>query len=156
MHHMATPKGTGHHDPVVAPASAGHARMPEIRGRATIITQAFGRVFGPKGDTHSFSNRGKESRGIVPTPPTAPPQDLGKRPTIPPPSVSQRPITCLAPVSAKLPLRSRPARESVQPPKTPSVTFGGYRGDKEARGQSLRGQASRQSSTMARPPSAPP
>ena len=120
-----------------------NARIPEIRGSTTTPPKPLLRVFGPKGDTPSFSNRGKESRGVISTPSTKPPQDLSKRPTIPAPSISQAPP------------QVRPARESVQPPKTPSVTFGGYRGDKEAREQSLRGQASRQSSTVA-PPPAPP
>jgi hypothetical protein len=48
----------------------------------------------------------------------------------------------------------RPSRESVQPPRTPSVTFGGYRGDNEAKSQSLRGQVSRQSAERPRPPAA--
>ena len=120
-----------------------NARIPEIRGSTTTPPKPLLRVFGPKGDTPSFSNRGKESRGVISTPSTKPPQDLSKRPTIPAPSISQAPP------------QVRPARESVQPPKTPSVTFGGYRGDKEAREQSLRGQASRQSSTVT-PPPAPP
>ncbi|PKN53051.1 MAG: hypothetical protein CVU55_03680 [Deltaproteobacteria bacterium HGW-Deltaproteobacteria-13] len=46
--------------------------------------------------------------------------------------------------------QTRPVPEVAQPPKTPSVTFGGYRGASEARGQSLRGQASRQSSERVR------
>jgi hypothetical protein len=48
-----------------------------------------------------------------------------------------------------------PAGEGVQSSKTPSVTFGGYRGANEARGQSMRGQASRQSGEQARPSAAP-
>ena len=137
--------------PSIGPSIGRPARMPEVRGRATISPRPSVGMFGPKGDTHTFSNRGKESRGVVSTPSTKPPQDLGKRPTIPAPGVSQRP-TIPAPGVGKAPPQVRPARESVQPPKTPSVTFGGYRGDKEARGQSLRGQASRQSSTVAPPP----
>jgi len=50
--------------------------------------------------------------------------------------------------------QTSPASESVQSSKTPSVTFGGYRGASEARGQSMRGQASRQSSEQARPSAA--
>jgi len=139
----------------IGPSVGRPARMPEVRGRATISPKPSVGMFGPKGDTHTFSNRGIESRGMVPTRPTAPTQNLGKRPTIPPPGVSRQPLLP-GPGIGKAPSEVRPARESVQPPKTPSVTFGGYRGDKEARGQSLRGQASRQSSTIARPPSATP
>jgi hypothetical protein len=100
------------------PSVGRNARVPEIRGS---------RVFGPRGDTQSFSNRGKESLAVLSTPSTKPAQVLGKRATISAPSVRQAPP------------QVRPARESVQPAKTPSVTFGGYRGDIEAREQSLRG-----------------
>jgi len=142
-----------------------NARIPEIRGSTAIPPKPLPRVFGPRGDTQSFSNRGKESRGIVSTPMKTSTQDLDKRPTIPAPGVSQRQVKP-APSISKQPLlpgpgidkaspQVRPARESVQPPKTPSVTFGGYRGDKEAKGQSLRGQASRQSSAVAPPPATP-
>jgi hypothetical protein len=100
-------------------------------------------MFGPKGDTHSFSNRGKQSLGMVPAHPTVPTQDFTKRPTLPAPGIS------------KGPTQARPARESLQPPRTPSATFGGYRGANEAKAQSLRGQASRQSSAGIRPSAAP-
>ena len=139
-----------------------NVRIPEIRGSTTTPPKPLPRVFGPRGDTNSFSNRGKESRGVVSTPTKTPSQDLGKRPTIPATGVSQRPVKPTPSISkqpllpgpgiGKAPPQVRPARESVQPPKTPSVTFGGYRGDKEARGQSLRGQASRQSSAVVPPP----
>ena len=57
------------------PAGAGPsvgrpARTPEIRGRATIPPKPSIGMFGPKGDTHSFSNRGKQSLGTVPARPT--------------------------------------------------------------------------------------
>ena len=132
-----------------------NARIPEIRGSTTTPAKPVLRVFGPKGNTNSFSNRGKQSRGVVSPLPKTRTQDLGKRPTIPTPSVSQRPAPPTT-GTGKRPPQARPARDSMQPPKTPSVTFGGYRGDREARGQSLRGQASRQSSTVARPPPTTP
>ena len=153
------------------PVIGRNPQAPEIRGRVSIPPKPPAGVFGPRGNTSSFSNRGKESRGIGTTPQKAPPQDLGKRPIIPPPSVSQRPVprppgisqqqTVPAPriplpVVSKGSPQNRPARESIQPPPgTPSVTFGGYRGANEARGQSLRGQASRQSSEVVKPPTAP-
>ena len=141
--------------PSDGPGVGRNTRIPEIRGSTTTPPKPLLRVFGHRGDTPSFSNRGKESRGVVSTPSMKPPQDLGKRPTMPAPGVSQRP-TIPAPSFSQAPPQVRPAREKVQPTKTPSVTFGGYMGDKEAREQSLRGQTSRQSSTVARPPSAPP
>jgi hypothetical protein len=147
-------------------ASVGrNARIPEIKGRTTTPPKPPAGVFGPKGDANSFSNRGKQSRGVVSTPPKTLTQDLGKRPIIPAPDISKRPVlptpsvsqrpTPPTPGTGKGPPQARPARESVQPPKTPSVTFGGYRGDKEAKGQSLRGQTSRQSGPQVRPSAAP-
>jgi hypothetical protein len=136
-------------------ASVGrNARMPEIKGRTTTPPKPPAGVFGPKGDTNSFSIRGNQSRGVVSTPRKTPTQDLGKRSTIPTPGVSQRPAPA-TPGIGKSPPQTRPAHEIVQPPNTPSVTFGGYRGDKEARGQSLRGQTSRQSGPQVRPSAAP-
>jgi hypothetical protein len=131
-----------------------NARISEISGSTTTPPKPLLRVFGPRGDTHSFSNRGKESRGVVSTPTKTPTQDLDKRPTILAPSVGQRPLLP-GPGIGKAPPQVRPASESVQPPKTPSVTFGGYRGEEEAKGQSLRGQASRQSSAVVPPPATP-
>jgi hypothetical protein len=135
-------------------------QAPEIRGRVSIPSKPPAGVFGPRGNTSSFSNRGKESRGIGTTPQKAPPQDLGKRPIIPPPTISQQQIVPAPriplPVVSKGTPQTRPARESVQPPpRTPSVAFGGYRGANEARGQSLRGRTSRQNSEGVHPPVAP-
>lgn len=158
------------------PSVDEHARMPEIRGSVTKPPKPMQRVFGPTGDTQSFSNRGRESRGVVSIPPSKSPQDLKKQPTIPVSGVSRRPAprtpgigpqpVLPAPSISKQPLlpapgvskgppHARPASESVQRPRTPSVTFGGYRGDNEAKGQSLRGRASRQSSAVVHPPAAP-
>lgn len=128
-----------------------NVRIPEIRGSTATQPKPLPRAFGPRGDTQSFSNRGKESRGVVSAPMRTPTQDLVKRPIKPTPIISKQPLRP-GPDIGKAPPQIRPARESVQPPKTPSVTFGGYRGDKEAREQSLRGQASRQRSTAAPPP----
>jgi hypothetical protein len=125
-----------------------NARIPEIRGSAATPPKPLLRVFGPRGDTHSFSNRGKESRGVVSTPSTKPSQDLGKRPPVQ--GVGKKPLVT-APGIGKGSSQPRPARESLQPAGTPSVTFGGYRGDNEAKSQSLRGKASRQSSEGIRP-----
>jgi hypothetical protein len=147
------------------PGIGKNAQVPEIRGRASIPPKPPAGVFGPRGNTTSFSNRGKESRGMGTTPPKAPPQAPGKRPIISSPSISQRPAPQTlgtsrkpilpAPGVSKGPTQARPARESIQTPGTPSVTFGGYRGAAEARGQSLRGQTSRQSREGIHPPAAP-
>ncbi|MCX5843317.1 MAG: DUF3300 domain-containing protein [Deltaproteobacteria bacterium] len=123
----------------------GHARMPEIRGSVTAPPKPLPRVFGPRDDTHSFSNRGRESRRVVLPPSLKPPQDLGKQRKTPVPSISKQPVQPAPGMGTGSP-QIRPSRESVQPPRAPSVTFGGYRGDNEARSQSLRGKTSRQSS----------
>jgi hypothetical protein len=130
--------------------------MPEIRGSVTAPPKPLPRVFGPRDDTHSFSNRGRESRRVVLPPSSKSPQDLGKQRKTPVPSISKQPVqpapgiikqpSMPAPGVGKGSPQIRPFRESVQPPRAPSVTFGGYRGDNEARSQSLRGKTSRQSS----------
>ena len=148
-------------------SSAGmKSRMSEIRGRS--VTAAPSRpspkMASPTGDTRSFSNRGKENHGTISSQPT-PPQnvrkqpvitipDVGNRPAQRTPDISQRPETP-APILSRGTTQSRPAGEGLQRPRTPSVTFGGYRGASEARGQSLRGQTSRQSSEQAHPPAGP-
>jgi hypothetical protein len=117
------------------------ARMSEARGRETTPAKRTEVIFGPKGDTNSFSNRGKQSLGTINQRQTSPAARIG-------PSISTSgPISGISRGSSQL----RPAGESVQSPKTPSVTFGGYRGGNEARVQSLRGQSSRQGGMETRP-----
>jgi hypothetical protein len=105
------------------------ARMSEARGRETTPAKRTGVIFGPGGDTNSFSNRGRQSLGTI----------------------NQQQTSGISGGSSQ----SRPAGKSVQLPKTPSVTFGGYRGGNEARAQSLRGQSSRQSGMETRPSAQP-
>jgi hypothetical protein len=123
------------------------SRLAEIKGRSVTAapSQPSPRIAGPAGDTRSSGNHGREGRriGIISAQPTTPSQDVRKQRTITVPSVS---------VGTP---QSRPAGEVLQRPRTPSVTFGGYRGGDEARGQSLRGQTSRQSSERMRPSTAP-
>jgi hypothetical protein len=172
------------------PKADRYMRTGEARGRTAMQLRPPGGTFGPRGDTHTYSNRGRESRGIVsqqpaplnvgisprptvPTPtigrqrPTLPPSGIGEQRTMPTPRVSQRPAIPAPGISERpIPVTPRVSsspsdqpgaarREGLQPGRTPSVTFGGYRGADEARGQSLRGQASRQSTERVRP-SAPP
>lgn len=120
-----------------------YVRMPEVRGRGIAPTRPSGGMFGPKGDTHSFSNRGRESLGAI-----------RQRPTPPSPGISQRPATTAPGVSRGI-SQPGPSPRPVQPAKTPSGAFGGYRGANETRTESLRGQASRQSSVGVRPTPAP-
>lgn len=137
-----------------------YKHIPEIRGRAIIPAKPSGRIFGPRDDTYSLSNRGKKSRDTVLPRPTTPSQDLIRRQTMPVPGVSQRPAPTASGIrkGSAAPIPSigkgssppRPADKRVQPARTPSVTFGGYRGDSEAKSQSLRGKASRQSSERIR------
>lgn len=148
-------------------SSAGmKSRMSEIRGRSVTTTppKPSPKMASPTGDTRSFSNRGKENHGTISSQLT-PPQnvrkqpvitipDVGNRPAQRTPDISQRPETP-APILSRGTTQSRPVGEGLQRPRTPSITFGGYRGASEARGQSLRGQASRQSSENVRPSAAP-
>jgi hypothetical protein len=119
------------------PNASRYARTTEIRGGTTRPTGPSGAMFAPKGDTNAYSNRGKESRGIVNQMPTPPAQRISQQSTPQAPRVStelNQPST---------------GSERMQPERTPSVTFGGYRGANEAREQSLRGQNSRQGSESA-------
>jgi hypothetical protein len=109
---------------------------------------------------------GFSERRTIPTPkaserPTTPSSGFSEQRTIPIPNVSQRP-TRQAPGSGQPPSTPYVSSGSKQPgsvrqqsDRTPSVTFGGYRGTGEAKTQSLRGQSSRQSSERVRP-STPP
>jgi len=125
------------------PYTGRYARTPEVRGRVTTPTRPSGEMFGPRGNAQEFSNRGRESRGTV-----------RPQPTTPTPGISQRPPTPIPRVSGGF-AQPSPARESVQPARPSSGAFGGYRGANEAQAQSLRGQASRQSSVGAHPSPAP-
>jgi hypothetical protein len=170
------------------PKADRYMRTGEVRGRTTTQPRPAGGMFGARGDTRAYGNRGRESRGIVsqqpaplapsisprptvPTPtvrqgPTIPSPRISERQTRPAPSVSQRPAMP-APGSSQRPgpvtprvssspsSQPGPARETRQPARTPSVTYGGYRGADEAKAQSDRGQASRQSKEGIRPSTAP-
>lgn len=142
-----------------------YERTAEVRGQTTMPSRTSGGMFGPRGDVSSFSNRGRESRGIVAERPTAPAPSSNRRPEPPAPDISQRSTIRTQGITQR-PVPPTPGssngsrqtsadREKLQPVRTPSVTFGGYRGADEARAQSLRGQASRQSSAGARPSAAP-
>jgi hypothetical protein len=119
------------------------AHAPEVRGRETTPTRLPGVIFGPRGDTNSFGNRGRQSLGTINQRQAPPAAAISRQPSMPAPRISSGFS------------QPRPARESMQPPKTPSVTFGGYRGGSEAKSQSLRGQSSRQSSMEKQPSAAP-
>ncbi|MGD0279367.1 MAG: DUF3300 domain-containing protein [Smithella sp.] len=120
--------------PGVTTGAGMESRMAEIRGRSVTATPAKSL---PKGFGSSK--------------PAMSPQDIKKQPVITIPNVSQRPEQQTPGVSRGT-QQSSSAREIVRSPRTPSVTFGGYRGSSEAVGQSLRGQASRQSSERVAPP----
>ncbi|MEN6623533.1 MAG: DUF3300 domain-containing protein [Smithella sp.] len=85
--------------------------------------------------------------GVIPRPGTPRP-DVGKiapqpRPAPRTPQVVPQPGIS-TPGTGRITPQPGPARGSIEVPRTPS-TFGGYRGAGEARGQSLRGQSSRES-----------
>jgi len=123
-------------------STGSFAHTPEVRGRETIPPRNPGVIFGPRGDTNSFSNRGKQSLDTI------------KQRQVPPASVISRQPSVTARSISSGPSQPRPTDKIIQPPKTPSVTFGGYRGGSEAMSQSRRGQSSRQSSMGTRPPAA--
>jgi len=173
MHHVATPRSIGHRALLVpAPVSAGrHARLKSGGGLPYRPNLRSG-CSAPRAIPILSAIAGKQSLGMVPARPTVPAQDFTKRPILPAPGISKGPsqarpareslqpprapsVTLPAPGISKGPTQARPARESLQPPRTPSATFGGYRGANEAKAQSLRGQASRQSSAGIRPSAAP-
>ena len=121
---------------------------PDVRGRETTPAKRPGVIFGPKGNTNSFSNRGRQSLGTINQQQAPPETRIGQQPSMP----TSGQASGISRGSSQF----RPASESVQPPpKTPSVTFGGYRGGNEARAQSLRGQSSRQSGVETRPSAQP-
>ena len=123
--------------------TGGFGHPPEVRGRVTTQTGGSGVIFGPRGNANSFSNRGRQSLDTI------------NRPQVPPAAgISRQPLPAPR-ISGSTPQRP-PAGAQMQPPRTPSVTFGGYRGGSEARSQSIRGQESRRSSTVTRPAAPPP
>ena len=136
--------------------TGGFARVPDVRGREATPKRTPGSIFGPRGDTGSFSNRGRQSLGTINKPQTPPATVTRLQPSTPP-GFTRQPSAPPPRVSAP-PLQTRPAIQSTQPVRTPSVTFGGYRGGNEANAQSQRGQSSRQSmeTRPSAPPSAPP
>lgn len=160
-------------------------RLPEIRGKAVTPTKPSPGVFGPKANTRTFSNRGKESRGIV-SPRTAAPsvelpakkapgvvqRPVPRTPRVPEPGVSGPEAGRVVPQPHPAPRMpnvipqpgfSTPGAGKAIPQPGPAhvevprapSTFGGYRGAGEARGQSIRGQTSR-GSMESRGPSAAP
>ena len=241
--------------PGLVSGAGTQARMAEVRGRSTMSSKPLEGIFGPRGNAASISNRGKESRGIIPaksaapaqavkrppaapgpaivkgpsqigsagpgvhppkapsapvvgkavrgpvpaTRPAAPAQAVKRPPAVPGPVVVKgpsqigsagpgvhppkapsapvvgkavrgpvpaartaapaqavkRPPAAPGPAIVKGPPQVHTIREGLQPGKTPSVAFGGYRGANESKAQSLRGQASRQTVAQERPSAAP-
>ncbi|HUN54602.1 MAG TPA: DUF3300 domain-containing protein [Smithella sp.] len=123
--------------PGVSTGAGMKSRMAEIRGRFVKTAPAMSL---PK----SGSSRQAASS-----------QDIKKQPVVTITNIDQRTGRQVPGFSGGTGQTS-PAREIVRSPKTPSVTFGGYRGASEAMGQSLRGQASRQSSERVPSAAAPP
>lgn len=148
------------------PNADRHARTGEVRGRETVRPRPVEGMFGPRNDARTYSNRGRESRGIVIQQPIPSAPGVSRRPPVPTPHITERPRP-VVPSAGQRPTLVVPqvggsdrkpsgtVRESVQPARRPSVTFGGYRGADEARAQSLRGQTSRQSNERPRTSTSP-
>jgi len=134
-------------------AHGGRYTYPsEARGRVMTSTRPSTGVFGPGGDVRTFSNRGKESLGAGRTPSAAPTAVISQPQTIPSPRTFQRPTT---PSTSSGFYQPGPARGSTQPASATSSVFEGYRGARETRVLSNRGQTSRQSSVGTSPGTAP-
>lgn len=120
------------------PMNRGNIHPFEVRGRGTTTPATpSGGAFGMSGsaaDVRTFSIRGRESLGTAQPHAAQPPAAISRRPETQPPVA---------------------ATPRATPPREPSGVFGGYRGANEARTESMRGQASRQSSAPARPAAAP-
>lgn len=114
------------------PNADKYVRMGEARGSTPIQRRLVEGVFGPREDTHSYSNRGRESRGTVNQQPTpsalgitqhstilAP--SAGERRAIPTPSISQRPTIPSLSISER---RIMPAPTVSQRPVTPDLHVG--------------------------------
>ncbi len=158
------------------PKADRYSRIGEVRGKTAAQPKPAGRLFDSKSGAYSYSNRGKESRGIVkqqPSPAVIPGTGTGQRRAMPTPRVSGRPAASAPSVQQQVqqttPQRpamagsdrkqsggSGVARETQQTTKRPSTAFGGYRGADEAKAQSMRGQTSRQSSAGGAPSASHP
>jgi hypothetical protein len=107
----------------------------------------------PAAPTPSTSQRQAKPSPGVSQAPTRPAPGVTQKPAAPAPSTRQPPAMPAPRTSGISPPSS--GRASAQPGRTPSGVFGGYRGADEAKAQSLRGQASRQSSAGAPAPPSP-
>lgn len=148
------------------PDRSRFSRVPEIRGKEITPTRPGGVMFGPRGDTRPFSDRGRESR--MPTPAQQPARSVPDirqgTPQLPAvrvnpnqgrmPAASDinrvRPQTPVH-IPAQIPTQVREPRQD----KPSSGAFGGYRGAGETNRESMRGQSSRQSGFGDRPAAAP-
>jgi hypothetical protein len=108
----------------------------------------------PAGPTPSTGQRQAAPAPPVGQAPTRPAPGINRQPSVPTPSIRQQPATP-GPRAGSSVSQSSSGRGSAPAAKTASGVFGGYRGTSEARAQSLRGQASRQSSAGAPSPPAP-
>jgi hypothetical protein len=154
------------------PNSEQYRRLGEARGSVTMQPRPGRTVYGNGVEVREYSNRGRESRGIDHQHPAPSTPGASRRPAMPIPRVGMRQPTpspstgerrpMPSPYDGQQPKRVTPevgggsnrpgsGRAIERPLRTPSVTFGGYRGAGEARTQSLRGQTSRQSGVQARP-----
>jgi hypothetical protein len=129
------------------PNADRYAHMGEARGSATIQSKPAGGMYGHDGDARAYSNRGRESRGIVSEQPAPLAPGISRRPTIPAPNVSQRPTppsssfserrTMPTPDVNQRPVIPAPESSQQPPPVTPHISSSGSNGPGAA-------QASRQ------------
>ena len=108
----------------------------------------------PAAPTPSTSQKQATPAPGVSQAPAKPAPGISQKPAAPTPSARQQPAIPGSKTSSGI---SQPSsgRGGAKPAGAPPGAFGGYRGANEARTQSLRGQASRQSSVGTPPPPSP-
>ena len=107
-------------------STGGNAHTPEARGRETTPTRPSGVIFGPRGDTNSFSNRGRQSLGTITQRQAPPTAATSKQPSVPPPAISRQPSVSPPAISRQpsVPPPTISRQPSVPPPaisRQPSV-----------------------------------
>jgi hypothetical protein len=129
-----------------------YTHASEVRGRGMTPNRPSTEVFGPGGDVRTFSNRGKASLGASRTSSAVPTTVIGRPQASSSPRTLQRPTT---PATSSGFYQPGSARGSTQPARATSSVFEGYRGTKETRVLSNRGQTSCQISVGTSPGTAP-
>ncbi len=144
-----------------ANSNRGKESLGAIRQRRTTPTPAFSKIptkpspaVIQQPPTPSLAQRQAASTPGVSKAPAKPGPGMSQQPVLPTPSIRPQPATPAPSVSSgTYQPKASSMRGSAPTAGTSSSVFGGYRGANEARTQSLRGQASRQSGAPPAPAS---